>query len=1062
MKRFCLSVFAVASMLFAASCQQELNPVTDGDTTVTFTVSAGDVATRAIADGTNVNILHWEIYGTDINTAAQPLGEGRVEDADGNKEFTVELKLLADQEYNIVFWAEVKDAGHYDTSDLRSVKIVSYSDENANDETRAAFFAVHNFETENGAAINETVYLYRPFAQINLGSTTYETSFNLSEPLKVESTSMTVNKIANVFNTLSGEGVADNFDGKVTFQAAATPNGDVDATEKKLKVNGETYYWLGMNYLIVNGNSDNVTVDVTLKTNHGDVNHTVSNVPVKENYRTNLLGNFLTTGATFNVVVDERFQTPDEVVVVGSTVVRTSEELATALKEDKEHINIFLDEVGNVVTRAGEKKEFEIAIGAWTEKYYFGGASTKTITINANGNKINFVHENGDWNYIRCVNDAAKWIINDATLTNSGKNNGPWNRHDIRFYNAVELNNVTSDKAIALLNDGKLNDVQISDVHPENSEAYGLWITAEGQTVLLDGVTITPSEGKTTDRAIKIADQYLDSPAKVTLSVENSTFVSQKKAAVLVTSKAGAVINWGRGNDITGVAEDSNFAVWVDEDRAEYADKVVVKGGLCKVEGDDTANTFDSAIDAREALAEDGATVYLYPAEDGSSLELEGKLSLGEGSSFIGVGDEPVGVNNSWSSNTFSNQAHFTDTHIENIFFDNNLVIDAGIANGNVTFKNCVFGGDRAHQGVHFDSGEGTIVFDNCTFVGRNMFGSSLEKVIFNNCTFLNKKSSLTGADKWTGVNMWGKYEFNNCEFDTEAHCNVKCDGVVAAFNGCKFTDGRDITSIVNNGGKYAADITFDGKTYVTDGLLKDEGGNYIASTEAGVTEAIKAGATEVTLTAGDYVVPAAAQGKTITFKGTDNPEDVDVAVTKVGTGGENCDYGLDGSNVTFENITITTNSSTYIGYARCNGTYKNCIINGTYTLYGASVFEDCTFNVSGDVYNIWTWGAPTATFIRCTFNSDGKALLLYGTENTKLTVNNCTFNDKGGLSDKKAAIEIGNDYGKSYELIVNETTVNGYEINDKGINTNTTLWANKNSMPKEKLNVVVDGVDVY
>ena len=78
------------------------------------------------------------------------------------------------------------------------------------------------------------------------------------------------------------------------------------------------------------------------------------------------------------------------------------------------------------------------------------------------------------------------------------------------------------------------------------------------------------------------------------------------------------------------------------------------------------------------------------------------------------------------------------------------------------------------------------------------------------------------------------------------------------------------------------------------------------------------------------------------------------------------------------------------------------------------------------------------------------------------MTVNNCTFNDKGGLSDKKAAIEIGDDYNKSYELIVNNTTVNGYEINDKGINTNTTLWANKNSMPKEKLNVVVDGVDVY
>ena len=47
-------------------------------------------------------------------------------------------------------------------------------------------------------------------------------------------------------------------------------------------------------------------------------------------------------------------------------------------------------------------------------------------------------------------------------------------------------------------------------------------------------------------------------------------------------------------------------------------------------------------------------------------------------------------------------------------------------------------------------------------------------------------------------------------------------------------------------------------------------------------------------------------------------------------------------------------------------------------------------------------------------------------------------------------------------ELIVNNTVVNGYEINDKGINTGSTLWGNKNSMGTDKLNVVIDGVDVY
>ena len=172
-------------------------------------------------------------------------------------------------------------------------------------------------------------------------------------------------------------------------------------------------------------------------------------------------------------------------------------------------------------------------------------------------------------------------------------------------------------------------------------------------------------------------------------------------------------------------------------------------------------------------------------------------------------------------------------------------------------------------------------------------------------------------------------------------------------------------------------------------------------------------------------------------------------------------------STICFENITITTNSSTYIGYARCKGTYKNCIINGTYTLYGNSVFEDCTFNVSGDVYNIWTWGAKEISFTNCTFNSDGKALLLYqeGTNEVTLNVTDCTFNDKGGLAVKKAAIEIGDaPYGAKpiYNLNVTNTLVYGYEINDEGISTGTTLWGNKNSMGTDKLNVVVDGVDVY
>ncbi len=295
------------------------------------------------------------------------------------------------------------------------------------------------------------------------------------------------------------------------------------------------------------------------------------------------------------------------------------------------------------------------------------------------------------------------------------------------------------------------------------------------------------------------------------------------------------------------------------------------------------------------------------------------------------------------------------------------------------------------------------------------------------------------------------------------------------------YGNSHENTSITINGGMFlggtvsigsgyygdAPALTINGGTFEYDVLQWLESGYKVLYSASGIKsvsttekldEAITSGASTVVLGSGNYIIPDSAKGKTLTIIGNGDT----VVATQDDGSYEGCDYSLDGATVTFENVVINTDSSTYTGYARCNGTYNNCTINGTYTLYGNSVFNNCTFNVSGDVYNIWTWGAPTATFNNCTFNSDGKALLLYGTENTKLTVNGCTFNDNGGLTDLKAAIEIGNDYGKSYELIVNNTTVNGYEINDKGIITDTTLWGNKNSMGTDKLNVVVDGVDVY
>lgn len=173
-----------------------------------------------------------------------------------------------------------------------------------------------------------------------------------------------------------------------------------------------------------------------------------------------------------------------------------------------------------------------------------------------------------------------------------------------------------------------------------------------------------------------------------------------------------------------------------------------------------------------------------------------------------------------------------------------------------------------------------------------------------------------------------------------------------------------------------------------------------------------------------------------------------------------NVNYAYSGTH-TF-NDTEFNITGQYSGLAELNGTFNNCIFNGTLYLYGDAVFNDCEFNISGDSYNIWTYSGTNVTFNNCKFFSDGKAVLVYGNCNTNVTVENCTFFDSGSLPDLKGAIEIGDDWTTTKTLTVNDTFVFGYEVNDKGINTNSTLWGNKNSLPPERLTVTVDGVQVY
>ena len=255
-----------------------------------------------------------------------------------------------------------------------------------------------------------------------------------------------------------------------------------------------------------------------------------------------------------------------EAVLNSTTVdVATSEELVAALATDVQ--NIVVNLTGDV----------EYVIDAW-ERNAMGGASTEGITIIGNGHTLSFSMINRDWNNI--VTNGAKLTLNNVNLVATNEANNTWNGHDLVFDCDVEMTNVVSNRAFAFEANAKLTNVTISDAN--DKDTYAIWIRPNGQTVTLDNCVIDMLDC-TNGRGIKIDDQYVDAPEKVTLVVKNTTFKTEAKSAILVKCAAGADIT-ATGNDISGVAADSTNVVWVDKASAAYADLVTVNGCLKIVE----------------------------------------------------------------------------------------------------------------------------------------------------------------------------------------------------------------------------------------------------------------------------------------------------------------------------------------------------------------------------------------------------------------------------------------------------------------------------------------------
>ena len=339
MKKIIYLISAVAAIASFASCQKDIDNAPAGEkVAVTLDVTApGDVSTKAIADGLTATDLYYEVYGDDI-TAAPLYKEGPIKL--DNKKTTINLYLVKDQTYNMAFFAVCPDAKDkfYTWTDLNNISInYTYTDAEgkvksypANDETRDAFYGKLTNLTVTGP-VKEDVTLRRPFAQVNFGTTAQD----LTDAKKIGEMVPTVSKLkvsltpATAFNPFGfnpTDGLTSNTEAEFEFDYAKIPdaagkdgllyvdlNGDEDTSDE-----GEQFHYLSMNYLFLNQDDNvNVTAYVTMANGQKDVEIKAENVPVKANYRTNILGNLLTAPGIFNIVIDQKFvddHNTDEIV----------------------------------------------------------------------------------------------------------------------------------------------------------------------------------------------------------------------------------------------------------------------------------------------------------------------------------------------------------------------------------------------------------------------------------------------------------------------------------------------------------------------------------------------------------------------------------------------------------------------------------------------------------------------------------------------------------------------------------------------------------------------------
>lgn len=371
MNKKLLKSFAAAAMsvLAIACAKEQVGPGEGAMVEATFSVDVPgvDVSTKGLSDAASVNELVFDAFRSLNDT--EPIEGLRQVVAVENGRATIQVKLIKGQNYRFVFWAQKANNGYYNTDNLSNIT-VDYKNALANDSSLDAFFAKEEV-TNVQNPISKTIILKRPFAQVN-----YVTKEELSEGLYIKESQITVKNALTSFNPLKNKlsGAKD-----VTFNYNAVPT-------EKLLIGGIEYNYLATAFILAkNDNSkDIVDVEAKFKANKGySVTVSTPGLPCQRNYRTNVIGNFMSVDGTYNVEIDSAFKGDLQ-----------SDYVENALNS------------GQVVTLT---EDYSLPEGSGGVAVFSG----KTSVLNLNGKK--FENRNGDKN-----NKAALQVRGMLTINGDG------------------------------------------------------------------------------------------------------------------------------------------------------------------------------------------------------------------------------------------------------------------------------------------------------------------------------------------------------------------------------------------------------------------------------------------------------------------------------------------------------------------------------------------------------------------------------------------------------------------------------------------------------------------